>query len=108
MGHNWCDGSKGFGPWAIGSGYRFTSTEARPCFGFWFLSRRTRLHGCLISGFAILLPLLLLLPLPGGEYWQGGAVQTLSLEQGSVQLRNPTVQMVACSYLLLLQAGGFW
>ena len=24
MGHNGCDGSKASGPWAIGSGYRFT------------------------------------------------------------------------------------
>ena len=26
MGHNGCDGSQASGPWAIGSGYRFTST----------------------------------------------------------------------------------
>ena len=24
MGHNGCDGSQACGPWAIGSGYRFT------------------------------------------------------------------------------------
>ena len=26
MGHNGCDGSQASGPWAIGSGYRFTPT----------------------------------------------------------------------------------
>ena len=26
MGHNGCDGSQASGPWAIGSGYRFTHT----------------------------------------------------------------------------------
>ena len=27
MGHNGCDGSQAFGPWAIGSGYRFTMLQ---------------------------------------------------------------------------------
>ena len=31
MGHNGCDGSQASGPWAIGSGYRFTC-----CFGLGF------------------------------------------------------------------------
>ena len=38
MGHNGCDGSQASGPWAIGSGYRFTTTTLtadesgpRPC-----------------------------------------------------------------------------
>ena len=32
MGHNGCDGSQASGPWAIGSGYRFSSANAvGPC-----------------------------------------------------------------------------
>ena len=27
MGHNGCDGSQASGPWAIGSGYRFSRAE---------------------------------------------------------------------------------
>ena len=27
MGHNGCDGSQASGPWAIGSGYRFTISK---------------------------------------------------------------------------------
>ena len=29
MGHNGCDGPQASGPWAIGSGYRFTTTEKK-------------------------------------------------------------------------------
>ena len=29
MGHNGCDGSQASGPWAIGSGYRFTPAAPR-------------------------------------------------------------------------------
>ena len=29
MGHNGCDGSQAPGPWAIGSGYRFSTSQCR-------------------------------------------------------------------------------
>ena len=35
MGHNGCDGSQASGPWAIGSGYRFTMQRRESCPQFW-------------------------------------------------------------------------
>ena len=69
MGHNGCDGSQASGPWAIGSGYRFTPLlRANPGGG-----SITPKHG---SGY------------PGPFPERGGGVVTSSLQADS-QVRLP-------------------
>ena len=48
MGHNGCDGSQASGPWAIGSGYRFTTTPK--LFPKVFVARRRLLRNAPSKG----------------------------------------------------------
>ena len=82
MGHNGCDGSQASGPWAMGSGYRFTPLlRANPWGG-----SITPKHG---SGY------------PGPSLKEGGGCVTSSL-QADLRVRLPITTHGKTGMMLLL------